>query len=846
VIVTNDCHTLVKECAYAGLQILYARDTVTAPIAGSIVGSLTGKSRMRTAFRGWVMFVFVATALACAGCGGADARKQSYLERGDQYFAQQNYEKARVEYRNAAQIDPTDPQARYALGRTSEKMGNARDAVAQYQAAVDQNGQFVPARAALARLFLFGGLPDKALELVEKGLADAPNSSELLTVRAAVRTQKGNIEGAFEDANAAFAANSADEYTIAMLASLYRQSARTDKAIEIVRAGIEKLPSNVDLRVVLAELELGQKHASEAEEQLKKVIELEPKVPTHRYRLARFYILQKNLDGAESTLRAGVKFDPEDATAKLALVEFLSAQRGTESAEKQLQTFISENPRDQKLKLQLGAYYEQREQYAKAEQSYRAVIADSGTKPDGLMARNRLAAMFLKRNDGAGAARLVDEVLKENPRDNDALVMRGNLALARGDTTSAIVDLRSVLRDQPNAVLVMRALARAHLQNREFTLAEETFRNAIQVNPRDPDGRLDLAQFLAQTGKSDQAKTLLEQLSTELPNNVPVQESLFRLYAAQKDFAAARQRAQKIQELHPDLALGYFLGGIVDEADGKIQDAIKAYELALKAQPMAGEPLAALVRLELARKQPDSALARVDRALAADAKNIFANNLRGELLFARGKFADARLAYAATIDVAPQWWIPYRGMAATHSAEKDFDAAATVLRRGIEASHGAPALHSELASLYERLGKPAEAIASYEEWLRRDPRSIVAANNLAMLLVSQAQDQKNLSRAQQLATQLSGSDEPAVLDTRGWVDYKSGNFRQAVELLARANEKSSTSPVLKYHLGMAQLASGDAQSARKSLEAALSGGADFRGADEAQATLVKLKQTEKA
>src|SRR5262245_62179578 len=96
-----------------------------------------------------------------AACGGAEGRKVRYVEKGEQYLADRNYEKARIEFRNALQIDPNDANVRYQVGRVAEKLNNPREAVGHYLAAIDLDANLMPARAALGRLYLLGGLPDK-------------------------------------------------------------------------------------------------------------------------------------------------------------------------------------------------------------------------------------------------------------------------------------------------------------------------------------------------------------------------------------------------------------------------------------------------------------------------------------------------------------------------------------------------------------------------------------------------------------------------------------------------------------------------------------------------------------
>jgi len=673
-------------------------------------------------------------------------------------------------------------------------------------------------------------------------LIQEPGNAQLLTARGAAKAQQGNVPGAFEDAEAAVKAAPDDEYAIALLASLYRQNARSDRAIEVVRTGLQKLPRSVDLHVVLADLELAQDHKPEAAAELKKVIELQPQEMVHRYRLARFYLITKDVASAERTLREAIVAAPDNVEAKVSLSELLAAHQGVDKAEAALKEFAAKETNGSALRLALARFYETHEKADQADAVYRAIMKDAGTQPDGLSARNRLAALLLQKNQVDAASKLIDEVLKENPRDNDALVMRGNISLSKQDAPAAIADLRAVLRDQPNAPTVMRALARAHLLNGEVAIAEETLRAASQANPADRAIRLELSQLLTQNGRPEQARPVLEKLVAETPNDPAALEALFRVQASLKDLTAARATATSLQSVRPDLPIGIYLQGTIDESEKKYDAAADAYQKALEQQPSAGEPLTALIRVDLARKQSAQAMARLDKIIAGQPGNVIALNLKGELLMSQNALEPAMASFNSAIEKAPRWWVPYRGLALAQLASKHNDAAIDALERGLKSAPDAGSLGSDLASLYERLGRTDDAIRTYETMVARDPGSVAAMNNLAMLLVSYRSDQASLDRAQLLTGKLMNASEPAVLNTRGWVKFKRGEFQESLPLLQQAVDKAPSSSVMRYHLGMAQLRVGNREAARQNLEAAVTANRTFHGVKEAQAALEELKR----
>jgi tetratricopeptide (TPR) repeat protein len=779
-------------------------------------------------------------AILCA-CSSAQSRKASYVAHGKVYFACANYDKARVEFSNAAQIDPKDPEPRLMLGQIAEKLGDARGALGQYQAAIALDPHAATARAAMARLFLYGGLPKKAIELIGPGLASDPKNAELLTVRGAARAQLGDGAGSLADAEVALRLAPDNLYAIALLASIYRGRAQFDQAAAVVEAALTRFPTNTDLHSMLAELQLANQQPEKAETQLRRLVELEPRNLTDRYRLAGFYLQQKNAPAAEQTLHEAVRSQPDNVDAKLQLVELIAGQRDIARAATQVDQYLAAEPDNDALKLVLGEFLAQNDHAESAARTFRAVIAHAGSGADGLAARNRLASLLIARQDVAGASNLIAEVLKENVRDNDALLLRSSIALAQGDTQAAITDLRAVLRDQPNAVPIMRTLAQAYQHNGEADLAEQTVRVALQISPQDVQTRLQLAQILTNASKPEQAAALLQQLAVDDPGSIPVQEALFRVQMAQQNYPDALATARSIQSVTPKQGLGYYLAALIEELQQRPEKAAKDYEQALQRQPESGEPLAALVRLDLSRRQVAVAMARVDAVLARSPGNAVVYKLKGELQVLQGQTDAAIASYQQALQAAPRWDQAYQSMALAQTSAKRYDDALRTLQTGIDKTQGSTLLIGDLGRLYERLGRSGDAIALYEGLLAKNRSPSFAANNLAMLLVTYRQDAASIARAQQLAQQLAASADISAIDTRGWVKFKGGDVRGAELLLQQAVDEQPTEPELRFHLGMAQLRSGERQPAQQNLESALSSDKPFVGRDEAKAALAQLK-----
>ena len=130
----------------------------------------------------------------------------------------------------------------------------------------------------------------------------------------------------------------------------------------------------------------------------------------------------------------------------------------------------------------------------------------------------------------------------------------------------------------------------------------------------------------------------------------------------------------------------------------------------------------------------------------------------------------------------------------------------------------------------------------YEDALAQNSDLWQAANNLAFLIGETSDKKKDLERAMALVKRVLTvrPNQPSALDTYGWLLYKQGDYKLALEPLEKALAAAPESAELNYHVGMALVQLGRPEEARENLTRALESDEEFIGRDIAEKTLADI------
>lgn len=780
--------------------------------------------------------------VAVVSCGGAEERKLTHFQRGVASFKEGHFKKARIELKNALQIAPKDITVRYWYAQSLVKDKKWREAVAQYRKIIGLDGHHTDARIQLGQLYFVSSSLDRALVQAENVLQTDAAHPDALVLRGAIRAGLGDIQGAIEDGRTAMTSVPEHVNSLVLVSSLYLDQERFDEALALVVRGVNSNPGHRTLRLIEAKIHQAGGDLGRAIEVLRAMVDDEPGELSRWLHLADFCIAQGKLDKAEEVLRSALAQVGDDPGIMLALVEFLASYRDNALAEQTLRGFIEQRQDpDHTLRFSLAALYERTGKLRRARAVYKEIIGLAGDSAKGLHARNQLANSLLVEQKYNSAMRLVEHVLEKNKNDIGARMTRGRIAIATNDPAAAIADFRSVLSKYPDSIEVLLLSATAHQASDEWELAGALLRKAVARDPKNLAARSSLIESLVKAGNTVQAIAQLQQLLVVAPKNASALDTLHKLQSANQDRRAAIKAAERIKDEFPVKPIA-FKQASWGYREGRDYEA--GLERFLIAVPKSVDadigPVARMIRKYMVQDEVSAAVPRLDAILRKDPKNYIAKNMIGELLLGQQRYDAAAKAFEQVVVLEPNWDLPYHRLAKIYSLQQKLELAADAYQRGLMAIPADIMLTIGLGNLYEELGRYDQAIDLYEQVLSYAPDQLVAANNLAMLLVEYKADRAALDRAKSIVERLKASQNPLFLDTIGWVEYKAGDLDTAAAFLEKALVLTPDSPEFRYHLGMVYLGRGETHQAHDQLRLALDHGKRFRGMDQAKAVLNQL------
>lgn len=763
-------------------------------------------------------------AFALTACTSpAEEARQDY-EKGQALLEAGELVKARLEFRNALQINDDLTGAWYGLAQIAEEQGKWKELFGALKKVVALEPDHWQAQIKLGRLLLAAGKLDEALEASNTALALQPENADALALHAAVLYKLGDHQGAVEQASASLAKDPENIDAIVVLATERLAAGDPRGGIQYLNRRLEHDEKNVALQLIKVQALEQLSDVAAAEAIFRKLITFYPENRGLRPALARFYLNHGLGIKAEAEYRAIAAENPGDRQAKLDVVRFVNSVRGAKAAVLELQAFIREDPDNTELKFALVSLYQSQGDLHAAKAILREMIENKGSDSvAGLQAKGKLAALLLMEGDRTAATRSVNEILAKDQRNGQALLLKARMAIADGDLDHAIADLRTILRDAPNSAGTLLLLGKAQALAGHAELAQQSYLRAFHASDKALPYGIAYADFLMEQGKVAGAEQVLADLLITSPGYLPALGMVAQARLLQRDWKGAQQIAGEIRRSGGQEAVSDRILGFVHAGQRNFEASIAAFKRAYQAAP-AAQPMVSLVRTYVSAGRADEAMAFLDSVLQASPGNANALLLRGQLQVLKGDTEAANLSFRAAIDAEPSNVLAYRALVHLYMSEQRYEQADRVVAQGLEAAPGNFILRLSRAAVNQQWGHIDDAIRLYEELLKLRPNSNIITNNLATLLSEYRADNNSRNHAYELARRFAQSDIPQFQDTLGWAAYQIGKYTEAASLLESAAERMPNMPIFRYHLGMSYLALENWEAAerelRKSLELA--------------------------
>jgi len=799
--------------------------------------------------------LLITTVLLLPGCASREERFAKHVERGERLVAEGRLADAVLEYQSALDLEPRNAELYQRLGDLLVRQRSHEQAVSFYREAFQLDPERIDAAMSEARLLAFDD-PKRARELVQLGLERAPDRPNVQYQRAYVALARGDLEEALAAAQRAVELEPDGSARWSQLGKVHQarilkhQREKTPAPPELFQAALDAFAradgiakgdarAQVESARVLAAWAGHRKQALAAHRAANETAKRLEDAEAWTYAAKAFddYARAQNDNVLRrESLREVVEANPEDFEAWDDLV-ILSDGQQVPLGEEVCRELIAKRPDDPRAHRLYVKYLVRKRRPADAIAHLRSMLDGDVSAP---MLWGQLIDLQVRSKQLEDARASFDELSDAFPGDPVTRTAEARLALAEGRIADGAAILRRLVQSNESAES-QRMLAVAEQRLGDLPAAVAAIERAIALSPTSLDlyrMKASIAYDAKNWGKLLIAYRVLAGRGQPLSTSDDLRRAGALYELGRPD--AGRAVLQQVLA-RPDAPVDAAIEFARREGKARF-DASQAALLAARTRaPNDPRLLEALVQLQLAAGHADLALAHLDAEVEAGRARPRELLLRAQVLAASGALERAEKDVLRAFESAPMLPGAVELLFEIYQRQGRLAEA----RRSFEEAEAAGVLHSGarllLGRLYLSQGELAKAQQAFEKVVADLPDLASARNDLAFVLAERGED---LDRALELArgAQQALGDNPAAVDTLGYVYYRAGRFEAALAELQRAialaeGQPGQLPPVYAYHLGLVLQALDRKDEAAGAFQRALAGGQEFPEAEDARRRL---------
>ena len=431
--------------------------------------------------------------------------------------------------------------------------------------------------------------------------------------------------------------------------------------------------------------------------------------------------------------------------------------------------------------------------------------------------------------DDIEAQRAAAIQLARNGRYDESLVYMEKVLQAKGDTHFDFLALAAIETDVDTRAGLQKSfdsLLAKHPDNGQLIFGKALLmqqdgdaEGALKLLEKNPPQNGEVAPILLRArllqslNRGDEALPLLKKSVSQYPDDKRLGLTYARTLVEQNRMAEAKVQFASLVEQYPEddelrfsLALVCLEGKSWDEAEGYLQELIERDSHVDSAHLNLG-------RIAEERNDPEGAL--VEYALVGPGSEYLPAQLRqADILISHGRGAEASKKLASARGAQPDYAIQlYLIEAETLAANNQTDRAWSTLQQALKQYPDDLNLLYSRAMLAEKRNDLDQMERDLRAIIKREPDNAMALNALGYTLSDRTTRYTEAKALIQQAYDLN-PDDPAVLDSLGWVNYRLGNLDEAERLLRQALERFPDQEVAA-HLGEVLWANGKQREAKK-------------------------------